>query len=299
MSLLTRFTQNRATWVPVAVGSAAIAASLYYSQIVRAPIANESKVAFKGDDQWTDLKLVKAEVLSSDTKRYTFALPDPDQVSGLVTASLLLAKYVTPKGSNVVRPYTPVSDHEQKGTIEFVIKTYPNGKFGNHIQSLKENDTVSFKGPITKFKYEANQYKDITLIGGGSGITPLYQLLHEITKNPTDKTKVHLIYGNKTAKDILLKKELDEVAAKHPDQVKLTYFLDKADEGVKAEIGYITKDWLKSNIVGPESTHKIYVCGPSPLYNALSGNKVSPTDQGELTGALKELDYTKDIVYKY
>lgn len=300
MSFLSRFTQHKHAWVPVAVGSVAVAASLYYTTSARAPVANESKVAFKGDDQWTDLKLVKFEDVSPDARKFTFALPEADQVSGLITASLLLAKYVTPKGNNVVRPYTPISDNEEQGTIQFLIKKYPTGKFGNHIFGLKENDTVSFKGPITKWKWTANQFENVTLIGGGSGITPLYQLLHQITKDPSEKTKVHLIYGNKTAQDILLKKELDDIAAKHSDRVKLTYFLDEGDDSVNnAQVGYITKDWLKENIPGADNSHQVFVCGPAPLYDAVSGNKKSPTDQGELTGALKDLGFTKENVFKF
>lgn len=162
-------------------------------------------------DQFTNLpflKLVKSVEISPDTRHFYFALPSADHKSGLITASCLLAKYVTEKGNNVVRPYTPISDVEQKGQLEFAIKRYPTGKFGNHLFSLKENDTVSFKGPIVKWEWTPNQFENVTLIGGGSGITPLYQLLHEITKNPEEKTKINLVYGNKTPGDILLKKIL-------------------------------------------------------------------------------------------
>lgn len=262
-------------------------------------VFNEPSKTFTGSDEWIDLKLKDSWHISPNTKHYVFELKSPEDVSGLVTASLLLAKYVTPKGNNVIRPYTPVSDVDQKGTLEFVIKTYPEGKFSKHMHDLKPNDTVSFKGPIVKWKWEPNQFKHITLIGGGSGITPLYQLIHEITKNPNDKTKVSLFYGNLTEDDILLRKELDDVAAKHKDQVSVHYFLDKAPEGWKGHTGYISKEFLKENLPGPSKDSKIYVCGPPGLYNAISGNKKSPTDQGEVTGALAELGYTKDHVFKF
>ncbi|CEP21038.1 NADH-cytochrome b5 reductase [Cyberlindnera jadinii] len=297
MSLISRLTSSKFI-VPVAVGTAAVAATLAFSTL--RPLANEPAAAFKGDDQWIDLKLIKYEDLSHDSRKFTFALPSEDVKSGLVTASILLAKYVTPKGSNVVRPYTPVSDPELTGTIEFVIKKYPTGKFGNHIFGLKENDTVSFKGPIVKWKWTPNQFKSVTLIGGGSGITPLYQLLHQITKDPQEKTKVNLVYGSKTAEDTLLKKEIDEIAAKFPDRVNVTYFLDEASPSApNAQVGYITKEWLAKNIPGPSADHHVYVCGPPPLYEAISGNKVSPSDQGEVTGALKELGFTKEEVFKF
>jgi cytochrome-b5 reductase len=243
--------------------------------------------------------MLKFEDLSSDTRKFTFALPSNDAKSGLIIASHLFAKYVTSKGNKVVRPYTPVSDPQQTGTIEFVIKKYPTGKFGNHIFGLKENDTVSFKGPIIKWKWTPNQFENVTLIGGGSGITPLYQLLHQITKDPQEKTKVQLVYGSKSENDILLKKEIDEIARKFPDRVKVTYFLNEPSSNFKAETGYITADWLKKNIAHPDASHQVFVCGPPPLYNAVSGSKASPSDQGELSGALKELGFTKENVFKF
>lgn len=282
--------------LPVLGAAGAIGLALRYSG---PKVYNEPSKTFKGGDEWVDLKLKDLWNISPNTKHYVFELNSPDDLSGLVSASCLMAKYVTPKGSNVVRPYTPVSDVDQKGTIEFVIKTYPEGKFSKHAYDLKPNDTVSFKGPIVKWKWEPNQFKHISLIGGGSGITPLYQLLHEITKNPDDKTKVNLYYGSLTEEDILLRKELDKIAAEHKDQVSVHYFLDKAPDGWKGHTGYISKDFLKEHLPSPAEDAKIFVCGPPPLYKALSGPKVSPTDQGEVTGALAELGYTKDHVYKF
>lgn len=41
------------------------------------------------------------------------------------------------------------------------------------------------------------------------------------------------------------------------------------------------------------------MCGPPGLYKAVSGEKVSPKDQGEVEGYLKALGYGKDQVYKF
>ena len=35
------------------------------------------------------------------------------------------------------------------------------------------------------------------------------------------------------------------------------------------------------------------------MYKAISGGKKSPSDQGELSGLLKELGYTKEDVFKF
>lgn len=213
----------------------------------------------------------------------------------------MLTKFVNPKsGKNVIRPYTPTSDPELEGKVEFVIKKYEGGLMSTHIHNLKPGDTLAFKGPILKYKWEANKHKQIALLGGGTGITPLYQLIQEIHKNPADKTKVTLLYGSLTEKDILLKDELDAFAKDRPDQFKFVYFVDKASPNWKGETGYISKEYLEKNLfkASDDNVH-VFVCGPPPLYKALSGNKVSPTDQGELTGALKELGFTKEQVFKF
>ena len=64
--------------------------------------------------------------------------------------------------------------------------------------------------------------------------------------------------------------------------------------------GHITKELLQKVIPSPsESNIKVFVCGPPGLYKAISGNKKSPSDQGELDGYLKELGYSKEQVYKF
>lgn len=287
---------NPRTFLPIVATASSIGLAYYYSTM---PIANESGKTFTGSDEWIDLKLSKSWNITHNTKHFVFDLRNSDDVSGLITASCLLSKFVTAKGNNVIRPYTPVSDPEQKGTLEFVIKKYDGGKMSTHFFDLKENDTVSFKGPIVKWKWQANQFKAISLIGGGSGITPLYQLIHEIAKNPEDKTKVDLFYGNISENDILIKKELDTIAEQHKDQIKIHYFVDQGTSEWKGHTGFITKDFLKQHLPGPSKDTKVFVCGPPGLYKAFSGPKVSPTDQGEVTGVLAELGYTKDEVYKF
>lgn len=54
------------------------------------------------------------------------------------------------------------------------------------------------KGPLPKIEYKPNIKKHIGMIAGGSGITPMLQVAHEILKNPQDQTEVRLIFANVT-----------------------------------------------------------------------------------------------------
>lgn len=128
----------------------------------------------------------------------------------------------------------------------------------------------------------------------------MYQLTRAIFSNPNDKTKVTLVFGNLTEEDILLKKELEELENTYPQRFRAFYVLDHPPEGWQQGKGHITKELLKTVMPEPkEENIKIFVCGPPGMYKAVSGGKNSPSDQGELTGILKELGYSKEQVYKF
>lgn len=59
------------------------------------------------------------------------------------------------------------------------------------------------------------------MIAGGTGITPCYQVAAAILKDPSDTTRISLIFGNVSEDDILLRQELDDLAAQHPDRFKV------------------------------------------------------------------------------
>jgi cytochrome-b5 reductase len=169
-----------------------------------------------------------------------------------------------------------------------------------HLHDMEPGQRLSFKGPIPKYPWSENKHGHITLIAGGTGITPMYQLTRAIFSNPNDKTKVTLVFGNLSEEDILLKRELEDLENTYPQRFRSFYVLDHPPESWQQGKGHITKELLKTVMPEPkEENIKIFVCGPPGMYKAISGGKPSPTDQGELTGILKELGYSKEQVYKF
>lgn len=165
---------------------------------------------------------------------------------------------------------------------------------------MQPGQRLDFKGPLPKYPWTPNKHDHIALVAGGTGITPMYQLARAIFKNPEDKTKVTLVFGNVSEEDILLKREFEHLENTYPNRFRAFYVLDNPPKEWVGAKGHITKDLLKTVLPEPKSENiKVFVCGPPGLYKALSGTKVSPTDQGELSGILKELGYSQDQVYKF
>lgn len=202
----------------------------------------------------------------------------------------------TPDGKPVIRPYTPISAPEEKGAMELLIKHYPEGAMTQYLKTLKVGDEMRFKGPIPKHPYKANEFEQIGMVAGGSGITPMWQILDTIKLNKADKTKVTLLYANKSENDILLREKLDELS--RDDRFTIVYFLDKKPAGFDGQEGFVTKDHIKKYLPGPEGgdKSKIFICGPPPMVKATAGPK-DGMKQGDLGGALKELGFEASQVY--
>ncbi|KAN0060931.1 NADH-cytochrome b5 reductase [Thecaphora frezii] len=255
-------------------------------------------------DAFTEFTLKEIKPYNHDSATYIFELPDGKK-PGMSVASAVVFKAVgdglkDENGKDVIRPYTPVSSPDTAGHIDFLIKRYENGKMTNYVHNLKPGDKLGIKGPIAKFPYKANEFESIGLIAGGSGITPMWQIAQQIASDPSDKTKVTLIYANKTEEDILLREEFDKLA-KTDDRFKVVYGLDKKPKSFDGFEGYITSGILGHHLPLPGLANKIkvFVCGPPGQVEAICGKKGPKGSQGELKGLLADLGYQPDQVYKF
>lgn len=125
------------------------------------------------------------------------------------------------------------------------------------------------------------------MIAGGTGITPMLQLIRHIIRNPSDRTRMALIFANQTEADILMRKELEEIARTHPDQFNLWYTLDRPPAGWKYSSGFVTADMIKEHLPSPGKFTLMLVCGPPPLI------------QRAAHPSLENLGYTKDMIFTY
>jgi cytochrome-b5 reductase len=117
---------------------------------------------------------------------------------------------------------------------------------------MQIGDALHIRGPKGNFKYSAGIAKRIGMIAGGTGITPMLQVIRAIVDNPADLTEVSLVYANVTFEDILLKDEIDELA-KRNEQFKVYYVLNNPPEDWAGGVGFVSKDIIKVN----SSTHHV------------------------------------------
>lgn len=85
---------------------------------------------------------------------------------------------------------------------------------------------------------------------GGSGLTPMLQVLEEILRKPEDTTEVSFVYGNSTPDDILMKSHLDDLAAKH-SQLSLFHYVSKPSDDWDGGEGRVTEEVVQAHIPPP------------------------------------------------
>lgn len=227
-----------------------------------------SESIFLSPNEFKSLPLVRKESVSHNVIRYTFALPHPRAVLGLPIGQHISIK-ADINGKTVSRSYTPISNDSDLGVLELIIKLYPDGLMtSQYFANLEVGDTIQVRGPKGAMKYERGLCKHLGMVAGGTGITPMYQLIRAICEDAGDDTKISLIYANRTEADILLREELEEFAFRYPHKFEVWYMLDHPGEGWRYGTGFVTKDVLREKLPPATPDTKVLLCGPPGMINA-------------------------------
>lgn len=228
-------------------------------------------------------KLVEKTSISHDVKKFKFSLPCEEQALGLPVGKHIFL-CVTIDGKLCMRAYTPTSSVDEVGYFELVVKIYLKGsnpKFPNgglmtqYLDSVPLGSVIEVKGPLGHIEYtgmgnftvhgKRKFGKRLAMIAGGTGITPIYQVIQAILKDHNDDTEMYLVYANRTEEDILLRDELDAWADKC-DRLKVWYVVGKTvREAWRYSVGAITESVLREHIPGPSDETLALACGPPPM----------------------------------
>jgi cytochrome-b5 reductase len=209
--------------------------------------------------------------LSEGIFRFVFDLPTPGSVLGLPIGQHIAIRG-TVDDSSVTRSYTPVSNNRDLGRLELLIRLYPDGHLAQYLKKLQPGDKVEIRGPKGAMRYRKGMSKSLGMVGGGTGITPLFQIIRAICEDKTDDTKISLVYANRSEADIMLRKRLDSFAEASNGQFEVYYIVDKAPEGWQYGTGRIDKEVLQKKMPAVSDDNKVLLCGPPGLVNATKNN---------------------------
>ncbi|KAK9836934.1 hypothetical protein WJX81_000653 [Elliptochloris bilobata] len=245
-------------------------------------------------------KLVERRVLSRNSRLFRFALQSPQHRLGLPVGQHMFFS-AKDKGEAIMRAYTPTSSDEDLGYFDLVIKVYfanehPSfplgGRMSQYMERMALGDTIDVKGPLGHFIYEGRGYyrshgtpgfaTRMSMIAGGTGITPMFQVIKAVLRDKSDATEMRLVYANQTEDDILLRRELDDMAKDW--RLSIHYILSRpTDKWKSGSTGRVCDPLLKSELFKPGEESLAMMCGP-------------PGMQDTCMSTLQRWGYTKEQV---
>ncbi|OAF69635.1 hypothetical protein A3Q56_02615 [Intoshia linei] len=236
----------------------------------------------------------KTEILNYNTYKFNFKLPSANETLGFIIGSFVIL-HGKSDGEEFKKSYTPVSDQNLKGQCEFVIKIYrdnqegPGGLMTQYLESLHIGDSVDMRGPMGLIRYFAlddtkcrftifssYQFKsfyevdasEICMIAGGTGITPMYQLIQHNIKN--NNIKMRLMFGNNSDIDTILFNELEKYRLSHPELLNIYYTATKPfnPEQWTHGVGNISPELIQAQLLTKlkDKENTVFLlCGPRAM----------------------------------
>lgn len=168
--------------------------------------------------------------------------------------------------SKELNKYLSFSSSPTKDYIEFT-KRLGNSVFSGRLKGLKPGDEVLVKAPLGDCVFK-NEYKKISFLIGGIGITPVISIIGYIMDKKLD-TDVCLLYSNRSEEEIAFKRELDDWARLNP-RIKITYAVsDCQPKDNTCVFGRIDKGLVQQRVCDL-SQRLTFIFGPPKMVEAMN-----------------------------
>jgi ferredoxin-NADP reductase len=149
--------------------------------------------------------------------------------------------------------------------IEVSVQLVPDGEVSPYlVEDMQEGDALEVLGPVGGwFVWRPEQTEPLLLIGGGSGVAPLWAIWQARTAaNLAASTR--LLYSARTPRDVYFAQDLRGKAGVH------TLYTRQAPQGDSRPPHRIDPVDLAAHGLSAEQQPTCYVCGPTPFVESVT-----------------------------
>lgn len=200
----------------------------------RRKTATNEVVQFKAKKkaEIVEFELVKKEYVNAAKTLMNIVLQGPEDsgswADSAVGQHFMIHKPGTKEKAGTSRAYTPLrmTRSGTRALFDFSIKIYADGMLTPWLGAQEVGSKIGFSGPSGHVKYgvkdvgyfefgthEAQSFKNVAMLAGGTGIAPMLQLLRCVKERTTGKEPVHqfsLIYSVRNEDEIIGRAELEQ-----------------------------------------------------------------------------------------
>ena len=179
---------------------------------------------------------------------------------GALAGQHVRVRFLTREGWWQSHPFSfsaPPTRHRWRITVA------SSGDYTRHLQHLRRGTRAVVSGAYGHLTPARRSAGRVLLIGGGSGITPLRALLEAFPAG----TDVHVVYRARGPEDLMLKPELDALAAERGGEVD--YLLGSRHLDPRQDV---TSPESLRNLVPDAPARVAFVCGRTGFVDAVVGS---------------------------
>ncbi len=178
---------------------------------------------------------------------------------------------LTIPGKGVTRAYSMANAPSEQRKLQFIIKKYADGAFSSLLDGeLPAGTAISAKGPYGGCLRREGRPGPMILVGGGSGMSPLWSILNDHLQSGEDRP-VRFFYGARTRADLFHLGEIADLGTKLSNFKFIPALSDAAPgDDWNGETGFIHDVVARTlSAEGLQGDMDAYSCGPPPMIDAV------------------------------
>ena len=168
-------------------------------------------------------------------------------------------------GDELIRRSYSFSSSPTEEFLQITVKLMSKGIMSSYLHGLNEGDELSYNAPIGKFVFD-DHLTNVVFIAGGSGISPFRGMTKYIFDKNLD-TKVSLIYGSRSPKDIILEHEFQTYL--NHSNFKLFLTVDHPDENWQWHRGFIDANFIMEAVNKEINDKTYFIIGPALMVTSV------------------------------
>lgn len=227
-----------------------------------------------GRPQFHNLKVLEIARETEDCVSVAFDVPDSLSEDYRFIPGQYLTLEVEIGGEKVRRSYSLCSSPFD-GELRVAIKEVEGGKFSTYAnRELTVGTEMRVMTPDGNFIAPINAELENHYVGfaAGSGITPVFSILKSVLEQEP-KSTFTLFYGNKTAKSVIFKEQIEALKNEYMNRLEVHHVLSREDQGtdyLKGRIDAIKCGQFAERFFDISEVNGYFLCGPEGMINDVS-----------------------------
>jgi len=154
-------------------------------------------------------------------------------------------------------PISISGDPAERHQLVYTVRSV--GQATNALVTQSVGSALGVRGPFGNgWPLEAARGRDVIVVAGGIGLAPLRPVIYEVLKHREDYGRLVVLYGARSPRDLLYRKELAAWARHHETQVLIT--VDYGGMSWRGHVGVVTTLFKYARLKPSNSV--AMVCGP-------------------------------------